>query len=82
MRPLASRRIAIVGAGPGGLAAAMMLGHAGADVTVYERHGDIGGVPVPSRPTAIVSISVLPSSSTHRSCARCSNGAAWIWIGK
>ncbi|WP_245824891.1 phytoene desaturase family protein [Neoasaia chiangmaiensis] len=43
MRPLASRRIAIVGAGPGGLAAAMMLGHAGADVTVYERHGDVGG---------------------------------------
>ncbi|WP_227004291.1 phytoene desaturase family protein [Kozakia baliensis] len=43
MRPLSSKKVAIIGAGPGGLAAAMLLGHAGADVTVYERHERIGG---------------------------------------
>ncbi len=37
------RRVGIVGAGPGGLAAAMLLAQAGADVTVYERRGDVGG---------------------------------------
>jgi phytoene desaturase len=37
------RRIGIVGAGPGGLAAAMLLRQAGADVTVYERHPTVGG---------------------------------------
>jgi phytoene desaturase len=39
MRP----RVAIIGAGPGGLAAAMLLSRAGAAVTVFERHGRIGG---------------------------------------
>ncbi len=38
-----TRRIAIVGAGPGGLAAAMLLSRAGAAVTVFERHGKVGG---------------------------------------
>ncbi len=38
-----SRRIVIVGAGPGGLAAAMLLARAGADVTVLERLDRIGG---------------------------------------
>ncbi len=38
-----SRQIAIVGAGPGGLAAAMLLAQAGCDVTVYERHNKVGG---------------------------------------
>lgn len=33
----------IVGAGPGGLAAAMLLGNAGLDVTVLERLEDVGG---------------------------------------
>jgi phytoene desaturase len=37
------RRIAIVGAGPGGLAAAMLLAAQGADVTVFERDEVVGG---------------------------------------
>jgi phytoene desaturase len=37
------RRVGIVGAGPGGLAAAMLLRQAGAEVTVYERHPAVGG---------------------------------------
>lgn len=36
-------KIAIIGAGPGGLASAMLLAHAGADVTVYERLDHVGG---------------------------------------
>ena len=35
--------IAIIGAGPGGLASAMLLRHAGANVTVYERLDHVGG---------------------------------------
>jgi len=38
-----TRRVGIVGAGPGGLAAAMLLARAGVDVTVFERHGRVGG---------------------------------------
>ncbi|MGE3537420.1 MAG: phytoene desaturase family protein [Candidatus Tectimicrobiota bacterium] len=38
-----SKRVCIVGAGPGGLAAAMLLAHAGLDVTVLERLPRIGG---------------------------------------
>ncbi len=37
------RSVAIIGAGPGGLAAAMLLAAAGADVTVYERGPNVGG---------------------------------------
>jgi len=40
---LASKQIAVVGAGPGGLASAMLLAHAGAHVTVYEKGNRIGG---------------------------------------
>jgi phytoene desaturase len=37
------RRIAILGAGPGGLAAAMLLARSGAEVTVLERRDRVGG---------------------------------------
>jgi len=37
------RQVAIVGAGPGGLAAAMLLANAGAHVTVYESKDCVGG---------------------------------------
>ena len=36
-------RIVIVGAGPGGLASAMLLAKAGLDVTVVEKRGTVGG---------------------------------------
>jgi phytoene desaturase len=38
-----SRRVVVVGAGPGGLAAAMLARAAGADVTVIERADRVGG---------------------------------------
>ncbi len=38
-----NKRVGIVGAGPGGLAAAMLLAKAGVDVTVHEAHGQVGG---------------------------------------
>jgi phytoene desaturase len=38
-----NRRIAIIGAGPGGLATAMLLARTGAEVTVFERSGNVGG---------------------------------------
>ena len=38
-----TRRVGIVGAGPGGLAAAMLLARAGAEVTVHERSSVVGG---------------------------------------
>ena len=37
------KRVLIVGAGPGGLAAAMLLAHAGVEVTVLERQPQVGG---------------------------------------
>ncbi|CDG40377.1 MULTISPECIES: phytoene desaturase family protein [Asaia] len=40
---LHSRNVAVIGAGPGGLASAMLLAHAGANVTIYEKGGRIGG---------------------------------------
>ncbi|MBB2165269.1 phytoene desaturase [Gluconacetobacter sp. 1b LMG 1731] len=36
-------RVAIIGSGPGGLAAAMLLGHRGAEVTVFESRNEEGG---------------------------------------
>ncbi len=42
-RTLTSRKVVIVGAGPGGLAAAMQLAHAGCDVTLLERRDHVGG---------------------------------------
>lgn len=38
-----SKQVAIIGAGPGGLATAMLLAKAGASVTVYERGARVGG---------------------------------------
>jgi phytoene desaturase len=38
-----NRRVVIIGAGPGGLAAALLLARAGADVTVLERLPRVGG---------------------------------------
>lgn len=41
--PSGSKRVCIVGAGPGGLANAMLMAKAGADVTVFERADRVGG---------------------------------------
>ena len=38
-----TRRIGVIGAGPGGLAAAMLLASTGADVTIHERLPRVGG---------------------------------------
>ena len=38
-----NRHVAIVGAGPGGLASAMLLARLGADVTVFEKQEHVGG---------------------------------------
>lgn len=40
---MASRRVVILGAGPGGLAAAMLLAKAGLRVTLFERMATVGG---------------------------------------
>lgn len=40
---MSNRKVVVVGAGPGGLAAAMQLAHAGCDVTVLERRDRPGG---------------------------------------
>ncbi|HZH53822.1 MAG TPA: phytoene desaturase family protein [Microvirga sp.] len=42
-KPLASSRVAIVGAGPGGLATAMLLAREGIPVTIFEREPAVGG---------------------------------------
>lgn len=39
----AKQKVVIVGAGPGGLAAAILLARSGVDVTVVERRGTVGG---------------------------------------
>lgn len=40
---MANRKVVVIGAGPGGLAAALQLRHAGADVTVLEARDQVGG---------------------------------------
>ena len=42
------KKVAIVGAGIGGIEAAMVLKERGHDVTVYEKSGEIGGVFIPA----------------------------------
>ncbi len=37
------KKVAVVGAGPGGLTAAMILAHRGLDVTVFEKEDHVGG---------------------------------------
>jgi len=39
----AGKKIAVVGAGPGGLSCAMLLASRGFDVTVFEKEGEVGG---------------------------------------
>ena len=43
--PRSGRKVAVIGAGPAGLAAAAFLGRAGVPVTVFERRDTPGGVP-------------------------------------
>jgi len=38
------KKVAIIGAGPGGMAAALELGRAGCDVDIFEQHGYAGGM--------------------------------------
>ncbi|MFO0963377.1 MAG: phytoene desaturase family protein [Phycisphaerales bacterium] len=42
-RAARGRSVAVVGAGPGGLASAMLLASSGLSVTVYEAHSTVGG---------------------------------------
>ncbi|MFW5867878.1 MAG: FAD-dependent oxidoreductase [Armatimonadota bacterium] len=37
------KRVLVIGAGPGGMQAAIVAAHRGHDVTVWERQGDVGG---------------------------------------
>ena len=43
MSASASPNVAIIGAGPGGLASALLLAKSGVNVTVFERSGSVGG---------------------------------------
>lgn len=40
---MSQKRVAIVGAGPGGLAAGMLLAHRGVEVTIFEKESYVGG---------------------------------------
>jgi phytoene desaturase len=38
-----SKKIIIIGAGPGGLCAGMLLSHRGFNVTIFDKHSEVGG---------------------------------------
>lgn len=42
-KSFSSQKIALIGAGPGGLAASLLLAHQGHQVTIYERNDRVGG---------------------------------------
>ena len=48
---MAKARIGIIGAGPGGLTAAMILAHRGLDVTVFEQKDSATTPSTPARPS-------------------------------
>jgi NADPH-dependent 2,4-dienoyl-CoA reductase/sulfur reductase-like enzyme len=67
------KKIVVIGAGPGGLAAAMQLGFAGADVTVLEANRSSGVVVRRSKLAIIALTLVLPSISIREFSRRFSS---------
>ncbi len=43
-KPVEGKKVAVIGGGPGGMAAAFFLGRAGVDVSVFERKDSLGGI--------------------------------------
>ena len=56
----------IVGAGPGGLASAMLLSYSGVDVTVIEKESEVGGRTKLVRKDGFTYDRGQPSSTTQR----------------
>jgi NADPH-dependent glutamate synthase beta subunit-like oxidoreductase len=63
------KRIAIIGAGPAGLACADVLVRHGVNVTVYDRHPEIGG---------LLTFGIRPSSWTNH-CWRAAGRSLPRW---
>ena len=78
-RPPRPRRVAIVGAGPAGLAAAEWLAYAGVRVTIFEEHpyagGMVGGA-IPSLPAAAGADRPGPRLSSSASASRSGTASA------